>query len=226
MARVPRQARRAPDAAAALRHRCGEGGREHPGGSLHDGAGLAYACDRVTGGQHRDRVFVRLDQPSAPADLWWLSVDGIYRSRDLPGALRSLLPPAPEDAPLPQAGSAGLVHPKYGLPARCFAYVGSAANPRTWHLPYLLANGTPDQARLPKAIQAVLTNYRGAHVSSVPEAAIPDVLVTLARTARALGKLPASGQGAAKAYLQLQEALEQLDRLADVLASRIRRRPG
>jgi hypothetical protein len=39
-----------------------------------------------------------------------------------------------------------------------------------------------------------LSNYRGAHVSSVPEAASPEVLVTLARTAHAPGKLPASGQ--------------------------------
>jgi hypothetical protein len=73
-------------------------------------------------------------------------------------------------------------------------------------------------ARLPKAIQAILSNYRGAHVSSVPEAAIPEVLVTLARTARQLGKLPVNGPCGAPAYVQLQEALEQLGRLADALA--------
>jgi hypothetical protein len=71
---------------------------------------------------------------------------------------------------------------------------------------------------VPKAIQAILSNYRGAHVGSVPEAAIPEVLVTLARTAHHLGKLPANGPGTARAYVQLQEALEQLDRLADALS--------
>jgi hypothetical protein len=95
---------------------------------------------------------------------------------------------------------------QYHLPARCFAYVGSAADPRTWHLPYLHADGTPDLARLPKAIQAILSNYRGAHFDSVPEAAIPEVLITLARTAHQLGKLPASGPSAARTSVQLQEA--------------------
>ena len=179
---------------------------------------MLYARDHVPGG-HRDRVLVRLDEPQAPVDLWWLSADGIYRTREDPSAARlSLLPPAPESTPESGNGTlAGLVHPKYRLPAVCFAYVGSAADPKTWHLPYLLADGTPDLARLPKAIQAILSNYRGAHVSSVPEEAIPEVLVTLARTAHKLGKLPASGPGTARAYIQLQQALEQLGRLADAL---------
>ncbi|MGH3188576.1 MAG: hypothetical protein ACRDPY_31310 [Streptosporangiaceae bacterium] len=186
--------------------------------AVSDGV-MVYARDLVPGG-HLDRAFVRLDQPQAPAELWWLSTDGIYRPRlDPCGARLRLLPPAPDGAAEPAADDqAGLVHPKYRLPARCFAYVGSAADPKTWHLPYLLADGTPDLARLPKAIQAILSNYRGAHVSSVPEAAIPEVLVTLARTAHRLGKLPASGPGTARAYLQLQQALEQLDRLADAVA--------
>lgn len=181
---------------------------------------MVYARDVVPGG-HLDRAFVRLDQPYAPADLWWLSIDGIYRPRLDPSCARlRLLPPAPDGAAESAAADqAGLVHPKYRLPARCFAYVGSAADPKTWHLPYLLADGTPDLARLPKAVQAILSNYRGAHVSSVPEAAIPEVLVTLARTAYTLGKLPASGPGAARAYLQLQQALEQLGRLADAVVS-------
>ncbi len=186
--------------------------------AVSDGIVL-YARDHIPGG-HRDRCFVRLDQPQAPLDLWWLSTDGIYRPREDPsGACLRLLPPAPDSAPGPANGvHAGLLHPKYRLPAECFAYTGNAAEPKTWHLPYLLADGTPDLARLPKAIQAILSNYRGAHVSSVPEAAIPEVLVTLARTAHLLGKLPADGPGAARAYVQLQEALEQLDRLADALA--------
>jgi hypothetical protein len=179
---------------------------------------MLYARDLVPGG-YLDRAFARLDQPEPPADLWWLSTDGIYRPRlDPSGARPRLLPPAPDGMP-PDADDvrSGLVHPKYHLPARCFAYVGDAADPKTWRLPYLLADGAPDLARLPKAIQAILSNYRGAHVSSVPETAIPEVLVTLARTAHKLGKLPTDGPGAARAYLQLQQALEQLDRLADAL---------
>ena len=179
---------------------------------------MLYARDHIPGG-HLDRVFVHLDQPQPPLDLWWLSTDGIYRLREDPcGARLRLLPPAPDAMPVPgDSGQPGLVHPKYHLPARCFAYVGSAADPKTWHLPYLLADGTPDLARLPKAIQAILSNYRGAHVGSVPEAAIPEVLVTLARTAHQLGKLPVTSPGTARAYVQLQEALEQLDRLTDAL---------
>jgi hypothetical protein len=186
----------------------------------HSSASPGESRDLIPGG-HLDRAFARLDQPQPPADLWWLSTDGIYRPRPEPaGARLRLLPPAPDGAAEPAADDqAGPVHPKYRLSARCFAYVGSAADPKTWHLPYLLADGTPDLARLPKAIQAILSNYRGAHVSSVPEAAIPEVLVTLARTAHTLGKLPASGPGTAPAYLQLQQALEQLGRLADALAS-------
>jgi hypothetical protein len=170
--------------------------------------------------EYRDRVFVHLDQPEAPLDLWWLRTDGIYRPREDPvGARLRLLPVDPDfTPPTADVTQADLGHPKYHLPARCFAYVGNAADPKTWHLPYLLADGTPDLARLPKAIQSILSNYRGAHVSSVPEAAVPQVLITLARTAHALGKLPANGPNAAQAYVQLQEALEQLDRLEDALA--------
>jgi hypothetical protein len=184
--------------------------------AVSDGV-MLYARDLVSGG-HRDRLFVRLDEPAAPADLWWLSTDGIYRAREDSSAERlRLLPVTAEGVTRPCHDAADdLLHPKYRLPAQCFAYVGDAANPKTWHLPFLRADDTPDVARLPKAIQAILSNYRGAHVSSVPEAAIPEVLVTLARTAHALGKLPAAGPASAQAYVQLQCALEQLGRLSDV----------
>jgi len=179
---------------------------------------MLYARDLIPGG-YLDRLFVRLDEPQAPADLWWLSTDGIYRSRDdTQGTRPRLLPPAADDVPQYRDDRpAALLHPKYHLPAGCFAYTGDAADPRTWHLPYLLADGAPDMARLPKAIQAILSNYRGAHVSTVPEEAIPEVLVTLARTARKLGKLPVAGPGTARSYVQLQQALEQLGRLTDAL---------
>lgn len=178
---------------------------------------MLYARDLVPGGGHHDRLFVRLDQQEAPLDLWWLSVDGIYRSRlDGGGALR-LLPPAPQggsDAGIEADGL--LLDPRYRLPAPCFAYVGSAADVRTWHLPYLLADGQPDLKRLPKAIQAILSNYRGAHLRSIPENAIPEVLVTLGRTARRLGKLPTGDKGGPRVYVQLERALEQLGRLNEI----------
>jgi hypothetical protein len=185
--------------------------------AVSDGV-MLYGRDRIPGG-YRDRLFVRLDQPHPPADLWWLSTDGIYRQRDdAGGACPPLLPRADDTHSLAtDSGPPEILHPKYQLPAWCFAYVGSAADPKTWHLPYLLIDGTPDLARLPKAIQAILSNYRGAHVSSVPEAAIAEVLVTLARTACKLGKLPVDGRSSARAYAQLQDALEQLGRLADAL---------
>jgi hypothetical protein len=184
--------------------------------AVSDG-GMLYARDSVPGG-YRDRAFMRLDQPLAPDDLWWLSVDGIYRTRpEAEVAQFRLLPVVAHGECAPDDSADGLLHPKYRLPANCFAYVGSAADPKTWHLPYLLADGTPDQARLPKAIQCILSNYRGARVSTVPEAAIPEVLVTLGRAAHLTGRLPAGGSGSAQTYIQLQDALDQLGRLADVL---------
>jgi hypothetical protein len=207
---------RSVDAALAQAHRYADEQKVHCI-AVSDGT-MLYARDHISGG-HRDRVFVRLDQTAPPVDLWWLSTDRIYRLREDPsGARLHLLPPAPEGTPQPASGAQpSLLHPKYRLPAVCFAYVGNAADPKTWHLPYLRADGSPDLARLPKAIQAILSNYRGAHVSSVPEDAIPEVLVTWARTAHQLGKLPADRPDAARAYVQLQEALDQLDRLADAL---------
>jgi len=39
------------------------------------------------------------------------------------------------------------------------------------------------RTRLPKAIEAILSNHRGGHAASIPERAIPDVLVWLGRAA-------------------------------------------
>jgi hypothetical protein len=184
--------------------------------AVSDGV-MFYARDIVPGG-YRDRAFIRLDQPLAPDDLWWLSADGIYRARPgAEGAQLRLLPVIASGESVLDDTDGAILHPKYHLPATCFAYVGSAADPKTWHLPYLLADGTPDQARLPKAIQCILSNYRGARVSSVPEAAIPEVLVTLGRAAHLTGRFPAGGSGSAQTYIQLQDALDQLGRLMDVL---------
>jgi hypothetical protein len=108
--------------------------------------------------------------------------------------------------------SAQLLHPKYCLPAQCFAYVGDANRPTTWKLPYLLEDGNIDVKRLPKAIQAILSNYRGARVSSVPEKAIPDVLRRLAAAAEQLGRMPHQGE-TAEVYEMLAQALKQVERI-------------
>jgi len=111
-----------------------------------------------------------------------------------------------------------LLHHKYQLPARCFAYVGNASDPSTWKLPYLKADGRTDGRRLPKAVQSVLSNYRGAHVHGIPEADIPAVLTRLGHCAAREGKMPFQRGDAAAAYRQLQAALEQLGRLEEVKA--------
>jgi hypothetical protein len=103
-----------------------------------------------------------------------------------------------------------LLHPKYQLPACCFAYVGNANDPSSWKLPYLLADGKPDGKRMPKAIQALLSNFRGVKVAGIPEPAIPDVLRRLAQAAAVEGKLPPLAVNPAPAYQSLATVLEQL----------------
>jgi hypothetical protein len=179
--------------------------------AISDGM-MLYAADLADGGKN-DRVFVRLDSAEPPHDLWWLSVHGIYHLREFPqGAIR-LLPEAPVEValdPEPANGEA-LLHPKYKLPARCFAYVGNHANPRTWKLPYLNEDGTIDAKRLPKAIQCILSNYRGARVRGIPEQAIPAVLSRLAGAAARAGHLSPVASNPAPVYRQLADALKQFD---------------
>ena len=185
--------------------------------AISDGT-MLYAADVVNGGL-RDRVFCSLEDSTPQTALWWISKDGIYREcRDLDGCSLGVLPESPAAvADNCQVSADALLHPKYKLPARCFAYVGDASDTRTWYLPYLSSDGSPDVRRLPKAVQAIVSNYRGAHVKGVPESAIPDVLVRLGRTAASLGKLPDRSATAAPAYVQLAAALDQLGRLDDVL---------
>lgn len=183
---------------------------------VSDGVVLA-AFDIIHGGL-RPRARVSLDTPQPHPDLWWLSVHGIYRtparlgSADAPVALVVSSTSATPAAPL-------LLHPKYHLPCSCFAFVGDASNARTWKLPYLLADGTVDIRRLPKAVQAVLTNYRGAQVLTIPESAIPDVLVRLGRAALVSHRLAVQAGPTTAIYGELETALEQLDRLADLASS-------
>jgi len=182
--------------------------------AVSDGT-MLYAADVAAGGL-RDRVFVSLADVSPPESLWWLSLHGIYRTRDdIADAVLRLLPEAPIEAPSTSVDDdAAVLHPKYHLPARCFAFVGHAADAATWKLPYLRIDGTVDSARLPKAIGAILRNYRGVRVSGIPDDAIADVLVRLARAAHRMGKLPAGANGGV--YADLQSALDQLGRMAEV----------
>jgi len=155
-----------------------------------------------------------LDRIEPPTDLWWLSVQGIWRERPTSEeAELRLLPETPLETAVGTGspeGSQGLLHPKYNLPARCFAYVGDYGNPKTWKLPYLQADGTIDAKRLPKAVQAILSNYRGAKVSGIPEVAIRAVLAKLGRAALQAGHMPPKASSPAPIYCQLAEALEQL----------------
>jgi hypothetical protein len=198
---------------AALVQAAGYARKQKVGSIAVSDGHMLYAAD-VTEASLRDRVFVSLATEVPHADLWWISLDGIYRPReDLvggPGLLPH--PSAPDPAgSIPPGGET--LHPKYRIPARCFAYVGDPAQPHTWHLPYQLADGDTDTRRLPKAIDAILSNYRGAHVSAIPERAIPDVLVTLARAAWALGRMPGQVPAPTPAYVAIARALDQMGRL-------------
>lgn len=173
---------------------------------------LFYGAD-IEGGGLLPRVYFDLAQKEPPHDaLWWISLNGIYRQCETRPTLAALAEKA-EDAAAqsPAASDAALLHPKYHIPARCFAYVGNAAKPATWKLPYLLADGSADLKRLPKAIQALASNYRGAKVGGIPEPEIPEVFRRLAEAANAAGKMPAPGVVVAAAYQQLAEILKQLE---------------
>ena len=181
--------------------------------AISDGA-MLYAANIVDGGL-RDRVFVSLSCPEPPSELWWLSVQGIWREVADPGdgARLRLLPEEPMEPPTLiecDLDAATLVHPKYKLPAQCFAFVGNYAKTATWKLPYLLADGTVDAKRLPKAVQCILTNYRGEKVAGIPEEAIPSVLGRLALAARRAGHMPPEACNPAAVYQQLAEVMEQL----------------
>lgn len=178
---------------------------------------MLYAAD-IAGTGLKDRLFVSLESRDPPVDLWWLSQHGIYRAAETDsGSTPELLPKhSAEDEREQLAHDGVLLHPKYQIPAHCFAYVGDASKTSTWKLPYRLADGSPDLKRLPKAIQAILSNYRGTKVSSVPEKSIPDVLVCLAKTAASLGKMPFQDGETADAYHQLEQALIQIGRLDEI----------
>ncbi|MBS4730107.1 hypothetical protein MSM1_17800 [Mycobacterium sp. SM1] len=176
-------------------------------------ATMLYAADVVDGGL-RDRALVTLDTEHAPEALWWVSVHGIYRPCSFAAAdLDS--GPRHDTMSVREVDGDALLHPKHGLGMRCFAYVGAADDTRTWKLPYRLADGTPDAKRLPKAIQCILSNYRGAQVD-IPRAAVADVLVRLGIAAATLRKMPCQTASTADVYHMAHQALEQVNRLSDV----------
>lgn len=139
------------------------------------------------------RIFVDLRSPEPLLDLWWRSMDGIYRPTRSGGD-----GPVAADAGATTDGSDGLeelLHPKCRIPCRCFAYVGNPDDPGSWHLPYLLADETIDSKRLPKAVQAIVSNYRGAHLRSVPDRDVPAVLGRLVQACVRTGHLPPAPGG-------------------------------
>jgi hypothetical protein len=179
---------------------------------------MLYAADIQHGGL-KDRVFVSLREQDPSEELWWLSVHGIYRPIESADAALRVLPAEPTGtAPAPGTSESAVLHPKYNIPARCFAYIGDANDFTTWKLPYLSADGRVDSKRLPKAIQCIISNYRGATVSGIPEHDIPEVLVRLARAAASLGKMPHQSDSSAAVYCQLAGVLDQLGRLDEVKA--------
>jgi hypothetical protein len=105
------------------------------------------------------------------------------------------------------AGDA-LLHPRYQLPAASFAYVGDAANPATWKLPYRRLDGSVDTRRLPLAIEAMLGSYRGRR-ANIPDAARHDVLVRLAEAADEVGRMPPKAAHPRPLYRRLAAALAQ-----------------
>ena len=182
--------------------------------AVSDGS-MLYAADVHDGGL-RDRLLVGLASLEPQVDLWWLSTQGIYRARPQPvDAAISALDVNGAPGALEAATQPSLLHPKYQLPAPCFAYIGDANRPTTWKLPFRQSDGSVDLKRLPKAIQAILSNYRGARVT-IPRESAGDVLVRLARAAASLGKMPCQAHPAADAYVEAHHALEQLDRLSEV----------
>jgi hypothetical protein len=154
----------------------------------------------------RPRLRAHLSDAGPPAGLWWLSTRGIYRT-----------PPAAGDRQQAPAAD-DLLHPRYQLPARCFAYVGHPQRTSTWKLPYLRADGSVDDRRLPKAIGAVLRDYRGEQVR-LPEDQVPAVLIRLASAAARHGRMPHQDPTPAPVYQALRDTLGQMGLHADHTAT-------
>ena len=164
-----------------------------------------YAADLI-GGAMIDRVMLDLSVSQPSEALWHLSLYGIHRDDPRCGTEVPIADDVPEQT---AARPEGLRHPKYALPADCFAYAPDVNRPSSWKLPYRLADGRVDTKRLPKAIQSLLSTYRGAKVGGIPEPDLPAVLVRLARAAFAEGRMPPQASAPAPAYQLLLQVLEQ-----------------
>lgn len=184
---------------------------------------IFYAADRLPRDvrNFRPRVCVDLTALEPSDDLWWVSVDGIDRDRPDPesAGLHLLGRPLMRDDDLSESpGDADEpLHPKYGIPARCFAYVPSLENPKTWSLPYRRIDGSVDTRRLPGAINAVVRRYRGTELTKVPEADVAGVLVRLGTAAVEIGKLTAEMPcTSSNTYDLLGAALHQVGKFDEV----------
>ena len=177
---------------------------------------IFYAADIIGGGlQHR--VMVNLGRNEPPESLWWISVHGVYRPFEGTVAMDAVVTDDPTAAQMPgQSDNSALLHPKYKLPAHCFAWVGNADKPGTWKLPHLKADGTIDEKRLPKAIQCLLSNFRGVKVKHIPESDVSRVLLRLARSAKSANLLPPESIHPAPVYQQLVMVLEQNNLLSQL----------
>lgn len=160
--------------------------------------GVFEAYDLVPAGL-RPRAVVHLADNQPADDLWWLSVRGVYRT-----------PPAA--AMIDNADLAGddVLHPKYRLPARCFAHVADPSRPATWKLPYLLVDGSVDTKRLPKAIGALIRDYRSEHVKGLSDQDTRRALLRLAAAAIRAGRMPEQDPTPAEIYVALRERLDQM----------------
>lgn len=182
--------------ATAVKQACGYA-EEHNVDKIAVSDGCILEAYDLDGPRLELRVRTHLSEPEPPESLWWLSTRGIYRTPEVARA-----------APPSLVGDDSLLHPKYQLPARCFAHVGDPQRTSTWKLPYLEADGTVDSKRLPKAIQCVLRDYRGEQVR-LPEEAVPDVLARLASAATRQGRMPDQDPTPAPIYLALRDFLRQ-----------------
>lgn len=169
---------------------------------------MIYACDVARGGLV-ERLYTPLYLETLPEVLWWLTYSGLCKVRSDHENYIPQLTNQTETA----LQENDLFHSKYKIPARCFAYVGDANDPRTWKLPYLLANGDVDIKRISGAIKCITSNYRGATVKGIPEQAIPEVLKRLSVAAERIGKMPHQNPKTSDCYSNLQKILRQYDRV-------------
>lgn len=187
--------------------------------AVSDGV-IFYAADIINGGL-KPRARFKLDIPAFCLNSWWVSREGVDRdSKNLvsetftqTGSVANREDSYTED----ESAEPVLLHAKYNIPAICFAYAPDATNPNTWKLPCWEVYGKKvDEKRLPGAIRSVVSNYRGAH-ASIPEEAVPDVLVRLGKAAAMINKLPSQDPNPKKSFQQLRDVLYQIGRLGEVI---------